>query len=65
MADRILTASTGNGAIFACIAPDTRETEPAVAAMRFAASLKPFQNETDARAALEAAGGVDIRDGRR
>jgi hypothetical protein len=62
MADRILSADGPEGRLFACIAPGVR-TEGRVAALRFAAFLTPYPDETAAREALAAAGGTHISEG--
>lgn len=62
---RFLVAETDHGRLFAAIVPDAKFCGSSVDPMRLAASLNPFQNETEARAALEKAGGRDVREDRR
>ncbi|WP_422057973.1 hypothetical protein [Sphingomonas sp.] len=51
----VLTAEhPTRGHLFAAVDPAARFVTPAVEATRFAARLKPFANEADAQAALDA-----------
>lgn len=66
MSDKLLMADLPDGALlFACVAPEARFAQPAVAHGKLGASLHPFATEIEARAALKAAGGVDVREWKR
>jgi hypothetical protein len=61
VAEMVLTANGPKGPLFAAVVPTARFVEAAVADRRFGALLKPFRSDDDARAALTAAGGQNIR----
>lgn len=65
MADRFLAGSHPDGQPrFACIG-QAQFTEPQVGTGRLSAALRPFPDEAAARAALDAAGAVDVKELRR
>jgi hypothetical protein len=69
VADRtiILTAEGADGGppLFACVDAGVRFVQPRIGDSRLMAVLAPFPDEEAARAALTAAGGVNVEGGKR
>ena len=62
MADLVLVGLMLDGSSrFACIAPETRETEPCISERRLAAVLHPYKEEQHARMALLDAGAAVVQ----
>jgi len=60
MADKILTGQGSPGTLYACVCETAHHVEPRVDDWRLGAVLHPFRSESEARAALVAAGATDI-----
>ena len=58
----MLQGQAPDGFLFACVDPDSRYCQPQVCAFKFSASLAPFTSEEAARAALNSAGAVIIKE---
>lgn len=66
MSARFLVADNpAGGHLFAAYDPETHHCSGAVSSIRLGASINTFRFATDARAALERAGGRDVREDKR
>lgn len=60
--DRIFVADGPYGSVYAAVVPDVGYVQPRVGDLKLSAFLAPFRSEEEARAALDEAGGADIRE---